>query len=133
MGASWGSKWFSVLDSDPAKCRVEMVDCRPGPIGTGDEPWVPLPDHLASCQEFSSEAVAVSAVRAHVLSVSQEKILELVVAVELLKLKIQRLRLLEPKSSARDDEILRLKQEASELTAELKHWRDLRRAKIPVS
>jgi|SRR5690554_206116 len=133
MGASWGSKWYSVLDNDPAKCRVEMVDCRPGPIGTGDDPWVPLPDHLSGCQEFSSEAVAVSAVRAHVLRVTQEKILELVVAVELLKLKMQRLRLLEPKSSARDGEILRLKREADELTAELKYWRALRRAKIPVS
>lgn len=133
MGASWGSKWFAVLDPDPGKCRVEMVDCGPNPLATNDQPWVPVPEHLANCQQYPVESSAVQAVRCHILKKTHSEVVERVAAMEIIKLDMQRLRMTEPKSSSRDAKLKACAEDLALLKEEVGQLRALRRRKIPVS
>lgn len=133
MGAYWGSRWFAVT-ADPLASRVEQVDLKPfGVVCTSDRVVCPTPDHLAGFESFESEADAVRAVRAHIFSTTDQAILERVVAIELLKLEIERLRILEPDNELSRSRIRERKADTEALTEELKQLRRARRAKVAVA
>lgn len=131
MGVYWGSRWVAVTSS-LSDARVEMIDLRPGPTENGDQAAAMFPEHLQGCPAFESEAEAVKVVRAYVLEATRELILEFVVAIEIEKLEIERLRAIEPNGTYRQGNIEGGKKHIAEMTEQLKGLRALRRQKIAV-
>lgn len=133
MGAYWGSRWFAVT-GDPKTARVEQVDLVPnGVVGTSDRLLCPTPPELEGSHSFESESDAVKVVKRHILSETESKILELVVAIESAKLRIEENRLLKDKTEYAVDRDKNDRLSIEEWTEELKELRQLRRSKITVA
>lgn len=133
MGAYWGSRWFAVMD-DPKTARVEQVDLKPdGVVGTSDRVFCPTPPELEGCKSYESESDAVRAVKRRILTLTENKIVELVCAIELAKLRIEENRLLKDKSEHAQNTDNNDRLGIEEWTEELKELRQLRRSKVKVN
>lgn len=132
MSAYWGSRWFAVMD-DPKTARVEQVDLKPnGVVGTSDRVFCPTPPGLEGCKPYESESDAVRAVKRRILTLTENKIVELVCAIELAKLRIEENRLLKDKSEHAQNTDKNDRLGIEEWTEELKELRQLRRSKVTV-
>lgn len=132
MGAYWGSRWFAVLD-DPKTARVEQVDLKPvGVVGTSDRLICPAPPELKCFASYESEVDAVAAVKKHILTETESKILALVCAIEMAKLDIEERRILRDQSVHGHKRDADNRRKIEKWTEELKELRQLRRAKVKV-
>lgn len=132
MGAYWGSRWVAVTD-DPKTARVEQVDLIPdGVVGTSDRLMCPTPPELEGFKRYESESDAVKAVKERVLAKTESKIVELVCAIELAKLRIEENRLLKDKSEYAKSRDNNDRLGIEKWTEELKELRRLRRSKVKV-
>lgn len=132
MGAYWGSRYVAVT-ADIETSRVEQVDLRPiGVSGTSDDLACPLPEHLEGYRSFEYESHAEAVVRRHLWRVTQEKIVELVAAIENTKLTREHIRELEPSDDANQSRIQALTEDMADMTAELKRVRGYRRSRVRV-
>ncbi|HCA02645.1 hypothetical protein ACTXPD_18585 [Vreelandella alkaliphila] len=129
-GAYWGSRWFAVTD-DPKTARVEQVDLvSDGVIGTSDRVICPATPELEGCQSCESEE---DAVKKRILAQTESKIVELICAIELSKLRIENNRLLKDKTELAQNSDSNDRLDIKKWTEELKELRQLRRAKVIVA
>lgn len=138
MGAYWGSVWVAVLDS-PETAYVEQVDKRPVGITESSDDVRPLfpdgKDYLESFPRFDTEREAVNAVRRYRLTETHQRILELVVAIEIEKnrLALTRLSKSELNEAYYRDQLIQSRASLRKMQRELSNLRLLCKSKVTVA
>ena len=138
MAVSWGSTFIGVTDSDPHKSHVLLADYRPtASSDVADKPCserfeLACEPEMRCFPRFDCEKEAANHVKEHILARTQQPILELVVAIEMAKMKIEELRIERPRTPDTVTAIASNKAQIDSMSEELKSLRALRRSSVEV-
>tara|TARA_R110001583_G_scaffold42134_2_gene133958 strand:+ start:430 stop:876 length:447 start_codon:yes stop_codon:yes gene_type:complete len=135
MAVYWGSTFIAVTSN--SNSFVLQGDYIPAPTqtpgGVTQDLMLHVDDQYLNYPRFDTEKEAVHAVKRHILSATEQSILELVSAIEIARFSIDRLKLEKPLTADANEKIRLDRQSISSWSEELKGLRKLRRAPVDVT